>query len=101
VIEFLPLPVKVKSNPRGSSVKLTNCRQSITSTTSQSNANEHRYISVETSTGTSTHNAKGDNNDYQELQKQTTINTRIICRHNYLSTNYSLFKTVCPDLQFG
>ncbi len=37
-------------------------------------------------------------------QKQTTRNTSIIHRHNYLSTNYQLqsfrTRTICPDLQF-
>ncbi len=87
-------------------VKVTNCRYSITSTTSykskqckrapvhqhKQSSNKHRYI-----------NAKADNNEYQDykIQQQWTMNTTIIYRYNYLSTNYNHFRTICPDLQFA
>ncbi len=49
---------------------------------------------MQTSTGTAGYNKfKASTGTSKQKQKsQTTINTRIICRHNYLSTNHNHFR---------
>ncbi len=55
---------------------------------------------MQTGTGTAVYN-KFNASTGTSKQKQTTINTRIICRYNYLITNYNHFETIRSDLQFG
>ncbi len=89
-------PTHFREGPVGTpdptlTVKVTNCRYQLPVL---------QVKAKQTSTGTSAQN-KVPKSTGASTQKQTPMNTRIICRYNYLSTNYNHFRTICPDLQFG